>query len=214
MDALFIIMDAYALFYQAQSNQSQKETNVPYPTPNQTKFLQSIQTATLTLLVAAARVVHPRLEREYWALPRPRLGWFELILQDDRQSRYWEEHFRIHKDAFLLVNLIAPEISKRDTVFRDGNCFVAFGRRWKFSGHRYPLRCRKVNVRYNNERILPSTESADNEISLRSSWNYQGNSTVSRWMQKQAVATRLPWKVNLNAHKRVLNWRLFMKWGL
>ena len=132
-------------------------------------FLQSIQTATLTLLVAAARVVHPRLEREYWALPRPRLGWFELILQDDRQSRYWEEHFRIHKDAFLLVNLIAPEISKRDTVFRDGNCFVAFGRRWKFSGHRYPLRCRKVNVRYNNERILPSTESADNEISLRSS---------------------------------------------
>ena len=52
-------------------------------------FLQSIQTATLTLLVAAARVVHPRLEREYWALPRPRLGWFELILQDDRQSRYW-----------------------------------------------------------------------------------------------------------------------------
>ena len=38
MDALFIIMDAYALFYQAQSNQSQKETNVPYPTPNQTKL--------------------------------------------------------------------------------------------------------------------------------------------------------------------------------
>ena len=82
-------------------------------------FLQSIQTATLTLLVAAARVVHPRLEREYWALPRPRLGWFELILQDDRQSRYWKEHFRIHNDTFLrLVNLVAPEISKRDTVFR------------------------------------------------------------------------------------------------
>ena len=53
-------------------------------------FLQSIQTATLTLLVAAARVVHPRLEWEYWAwLPRPRLALFELILQDDRQSRYW-----------------------------------------------------------------------------------------------------------------------------
>ena len=32
-------------------------------------FLQSIQTATLTLLVAAARVVHPRLERKYWPLP-------------------------------------------------------------------------------------------------------------------------------------------------
>ena len=44
-------------------------------------FLQSIQT--LTLLVAAARVVNPRLELEYWALPRPRLGWFELILQDE-----------------------------------------------------------------------------------------------------------------------------------
>ena len=27
-----------ALFYKAQSNQSQKETNVPYPTPNQTKL--------------------------------------------------------------------------------------------------------------------------------------------------------------------------------
>ena len=38
-------------------------------------FLQSIQTATLTLLVAAARVVHPRLERGYWALLRPRLGY-------------------------------------------------------------------------------------------------------------------------------------------
>ena len=59
------------------------------------QFLQSIQTATLTLLVTTARVVHPRLDREYWALPRPRLGWLELILQDDRQSRYWKEHFRI-----------------------------------------------------------------------------------------------------------------------
>ena len=31
-------VSTYALFYQAQSNQSQKETNVPYPTPNQTKL--------------------------------------------------------------------------------------------------------------------------------------------------------------------------------
>ena len=49
---------------------------------------------------------------------------------------------------------------------------MAFGRKWKFSGHRYPLRRSKVNVRYNNVRILPNTESADNElyqISLKSS---------------------------------------------
>ena len=41
-----------------------------------------------THLVAAGSVVHPRLEREYWALPRPRLEWLELILEDDCQSRY------------------------------------------------------------------------------------------------------------------------------
>ena len=84
-------VSTYALFYQAQSNQSQKETNVPYPTLNQTKLaiFTKHSNGNINISCCGCQVVYPRLEWVYWALPRPRLGWFELILQDDRQSRYW-----------------------------------------------------------------------------------------------------------------------------
>ena len=54
-----------------------------------------------------------------WILPRPQIGWFEVMLGDNSQSRYWKEHFRIRKDTFLrLVALVAPEISRRNTRLR------------------------------------------------------------------------------------------------
>ena len=81
--------------------------------------LQMLQTTTNLLLLAVARVANPRLDREFWVIPRPEIGWFEVILQDERQSRYWKEHFRMQKPTFLrLVEIVEPEISKRDTVFR------------------------------------------------------------------------------------------------
>ena len=54
-----------------------------------------------------------------WTLRRPRFGWFELMLEDESQSRYWKEHFRLCKDMFLrLVDLVSSEISRRDTRLR------------------------------------------------------------------------------------------------
>ena len=82
--------------------------------------LQMLQTTTTLLLIAIARVVNPRVDREFWVIPRPGVGWFEVILQDERQSRYWKEHFRMQKPTFLrLVEIVQPEIYKRNTVFRD-----------------------------------------------------------------------------------------------
>ena len=81
-------VSTYALFYQAQSNQSQKETNVPYPTPNQTKLaiFTKHSNGNINISCCGCQVADPRLEWEYWALPRPRLGWFELILHDNRRD--------------------------------------------------------------------------------------------------------------------------------
>ena len=80
---------------------------------------QMLQTTTNLLLLAVARVANPRLDREFWVIPRPEIGGFEVILQDERQSRYWKEHFRMQKPTFLrLVEIVEPEICKRDTVFR------------------------------------------------------------------------------------------------
>ncbi len=43
-----------------------------------------------------------------------------MIFGDDRQSGYWKEHFRMHKETFLkLVDLVTPAIAKEDTVFQD-----------------------------------------------------------------------------------------------
>jgi hypothetical protein len=82
--------------------------------------LKMLQTTTTLLLLAVAKVIYPRLDREFWVIPRPRVGWFEVILQDERQSRYWKEHFRMQKTTFLrLVEMVRPEICKRNTVFRD-----------------------------------------------------------------------------------------------
>ena len=49
-------------------------------------------------------------------LPRPQIGWFEVMLGDNSQSRYWKEHFRMGVRTFpWLLALVAPEISRRNT---------------------------------------------------------------------------------------------------
>ena len=41
-------------------------------------------------------------------------------MQDNSQSRYWKEHFRMRKEMFLrLVNLVAPEIAMENTRFHE-----------------------------------------------------------------------------------------------
>ena len=41
------------------------------------------------------------------------------MLEDESQSRYWKEHCRMRKDTFpKLVNLVSPEISRRNMRLR------------------------------------------------------------------------------------------------
>ena len=84
---------------------------------------QTLPTATSTNLallnVAYMYLQSMRTERP-WTLRRPRFGWFELMLEEESQCRYWKEHFRMRKEMFLrLVNLVSPEISRRNTRLRD-----------------------------------------------------------------------------------------------
>jgi hypothetical protein len=67
------------------------------------------------------RIVGQINQRQYWELPRPRLGWFEVIFGDDRQSAYWKEHFRMRKETFLrLVNHRNPRNRQGEhDFFRD-----------------------------------------------------------------------------------------------
>lgn len=58
--------------------------------------------------------------RQYWEIPRPWLGWFEVIFGDNRQSAYWKEHFHMYKETFLqLVELVTPRIFKHNTHLRE-----------------------------------------------------------------------------------------------
>ena len=67
-----------------------------------------------------ARMVAQINQRQYWEISRPRLGWFEVIFGDGRQSVYWTEHFRMRKETFLkLVDLVAPAIAKENMVLRN-----------------------------------------------------------------------------------------------
>ena len=82
-------------------------------------YFQYVQTITLAVLFMV-RMAAQINQRQWWMLPRPQLGWFEVIFGDERQSGYWKEHFRMRKETFLrLVDLVTPEILKRDTYFRE-----------------------------------------------------------------------------------------------
>lgn len=79
---------------------------------------QTLPTATstnLALLNVAYMYLQSIPSERPWILRRPRFGWFELMLEDESQSHYWKEHFRMRKETFLrLVNLVSPEISRRN----------------------------------------------------------------------------------------------------
>lgn len=82
-------------------------------------YFQYVRTITLAIMIMA-RMVAQINQRQYWEIPRPRLGWFEVIFGDGRQSVYWKEHFRMRKETFLkLVDLVAPAIAKENTVLRN-----------------------------------------------------------------------------------------------
>ena len=154
--------------------------------------LQNIQTAILTLLVAAVRMAYQRQRREFWSLPRPKFGWFELISEDEHQSRYWKEHFRVHKHTFLrLVSLVAPEISKRDTVLRDAIStpkkvaialwrLVVGGSFRDIATHFDVEKSTCVKITKEFCRALNRPVTALYKIPRKSSRNCKGNSTVSR----------------------------------
>jgi len=85
---------------------------------------QTLPTAATSTNLALLNVAYMYLQsmptERPWTLRRPRFGWFELMLEDESQSRYWKEHFRMRKETFLrLVNLVSPEISRRNTRVRD-----------------------------------------------------------------------------------------------
>ncbi|XP_028411417.1 protein ALP1-like [Dendronephthya gigantea] len=81
-------------------------------------YFQYVRTITLAIM-AIARIVSQINQRQFWEIPRPRLGWFEVIFGDERQSGYWKQHFRMRKETFLrLVDFVTPEIAKENTVFR------------------------------------------------------------------------------------------------
>ena len=83
------------------------------------RYLQFVQTITFAMLVMAT-IVSKINRRQYWEIPRPRLGWFEVIFGDNRQSAYWKEHFRMRKETFLqLVELVTPRIFKHNTHLRE-----------------------------------------------------------------------------------------------
>ena len=82
-------------------------------------YFQYVRTITLAIMIMA-RMVAQINQRQYWEIPRAQMGWFEMIFGDDRQSGYWKEHLRMHKETFLkLVDLVTPAIATEDTVFRD-----------------------------------------------------------------------------------------------
>jgi hypothetical protein len=82
-------------------------------------FFQNLHATTLALVQTAVILQQHMAFDRPWTLPRPQFGWFELMFQDESQSQYWKEHFRMQKDTFRrLVNLVAPEISKQNTRLR------------------------------------------------------------------------------------------------
>lgn len=85
------------------------------------RWLQNLSASNTSLLIFLNSAGCPQgIHHERpWMLPRPQIGWFEVMLGDNSQSRYWKEHFRMGKDTFLrLLALVAPEISRRNTRLR------------------------------------------------------------------------------------------------
>ena len=125
--------------------------------------LPKATSATLTLLNFAHMHLQNMKTERPWTLRRPHFGWFELMLEDESQSCYWKDHCGMCKDTFLrLVNLVSPEISRRNTRLRKAIpsakrvAIALWG--WKLSRSFFTLWCGKVILYYNHQRILPRAE--------------------------------------------------------
>ena len=80
------------------------------------RYLQFVQTITFAMLVMTT-IASKINRRQYWEIPRPRLGWFEVIFGDmNRQSAYWKEHFRMRKETFYKTVAIDILGRKRSLV--------------------------------------------------------------------------------------------------
>ena len=95
-------VSTYALFYKAQSNQSQKETNVPYPTPNQTKLaiFTKHSNSNINTSCSGCQGSSPRTRMRVLATSQTKT-WVVRAYPSRRSSVYWKEHFGILKDTFL-----------------------------------------------------------------------------------------------------------------
>ena len=111
-------VSTYALFYQAQSNQSQKETNVPYPTPNQTKLAIFTKHSNGNINTSCCGCQGSSPRTRMWVLDSSQTKTCVVRAHPLRRSSvYWKEHFHTHKDIFLrLVNLV-PRRYPRETQF-------------------------------------------------------------------------------------------------
>lgn len=59
-----------------------------------------------------------RYQRRFWTVPRPQL-WFDDMLQNRNEDRFWREHFRISRNTFQFIcNLVRPELTRQDTTMR------------------------------------------------------------------------------------------------
>lgn len=155
--------------------------------------LPTATSTTLTLLNVAHMHLQSMKTEWSWTLCRPRFGWSELMLEDESQSCYWKEHFKMRKDMFLwLVNPVSPEISRRNTRLRKA---ISPAKRvaialWRLAGGGSCCEvsthwCGKVILCHNHQRILPHAEQifkAFYQIASEPPWHYKSHCTVSRWM--------------------------------
>ena len=130
-------------------------------------LMTNLQTPTLAFLTRAYALRNQEiLVNRPWMLQRPRLRWFELIMEDDSQSCFWKEHFRMRRKPSELVNLVDPKIARRNTMFWEAiptHIRVAIAL-WRLAGWgsfrdiAAQLRSWEILLRKNHKRVLPNAE--------------------------------------------------------
>ena len=54
------------------------------------RYLQLVQIITFAILIMAT-IVSKIYLRQYWEIPQPQLGWFEVAFRGKSQSTYWKD---------------------------------------------------------------------------------------------------------------------------
>ena len=59
------------------------------------RLLQNLSANNTSLLILLKAADHPQCiyHERPWMIPCPQIGWFEEMLGNNSQSRYWKEHF-------------------------------------------------------------------------------------------------------------------------